>query len=121
MRIFNGVLSAIFIIFAVLQYNDPDPFQWIVIYGYVAVICAFAMIDKYNRWSILAGIGICLAGAVYYFPGIMEWLSDHELGDIATKMKADQPFIEEARESLGLMIASAALLFQYFRMRKVKG
>jgi hypothetical protein len=118
MKITNAILSIIFILFAAVQYNDPDPLMWMVIYGMVAVVCAFAIIHKYNKYVLIVGIATCLMGTLYYFPGVMELFREHEIADLTRKMKADQPFIEKSRESLGLLLAAIVLLFQYRQMRK---
>jgi hypothetical protein len=39
MKTFNYIFGAIFILFALLQINDPDPYLWIPIYGYASLIC----------------------------------------------------------------------------------
>jgi len=32
MKIFFATLASLFLLFAVVQYNDPDPWLWIAIY-----------------------------------------------------------------------------------------
>jgi hypothetical protein len=39
MKTVNLILSILFVIFAALQYNDPDPFIWIPIYLFAAFLC----------------------------------------------------------------------------------
>ncbi len=118
MKLVNAILSVIFILFAAVQYNDPDPLMWMAIYGMVAVVCAFAIIQSYNKFVMIVGVAFCLIGTLYYFPGLMELFREHEISDLTRKMKADQPFIEKSRESLGLFLAAIVLLFQFGQMRK---
>ncbi|MFN5375779.1 MAG: transmembrane 220 family protein, partial [Chitinophagaceae bacterium] len=49
MVVFNYIFSGVFILFALLQINDPDPYVWIPIYGVVALICFFNARKKYDR------------------------------------------------------------------------
>lgn len=120
MKILNIFLAIIFILFAVVQFNDPDPYFWVAIYGAVAAVSVFAIRQKYNRPFLIFLMAICVVGSIYYFPGLIELFSDHEIGDIAKSMKAEKPFIEKSRESLGLMIAFVAVFFQYSQAVKQK-
>ena len=36
----NGIMAAMFLLSAVLQYNDPDPLRWIALYAAAALACA---------------------------------------------------------------------------------
>ena len=46
MKIFNIFFCVVFILFAVVQYNDPDPYLWIPIYLYPALLCYLKFIQK---------------------------------------------------------------------------
>ncbi|MDN5200415.1 transmembrane 220 family protein [Fulvivirgaceae bacterium BMA10] len=120
MKIANIILAVIFVLFAVVQLNDPDPLLWVAIYGLVALISAFAALKKFNTTVILISMALCLLGSVYYFPGLIELFQEHEVADLTRKMKADKPFIEESRESLGLLIAFLALAFHYYQAKRIK-
>ena len=120
MRILNIALAVIFTLFAIVQFNDPDPYFWVVIYLAVAVISGFAIWQKYSRLALIFLMIICLGGSIYYFPGLVELFSDHQIGDLTKTMKAEKPFIEESRESLGLLLSFLVLSFQYFQAIKQK-
>lgn len=120
MKILNIVLAVVFTLFAVVQLNDPDPYLWVAIYLAVAVISGFAVFQKYSLPGIIVLMIICLGGSIYYFPGLVELFSDHEIGDLTKTMKAEKPFIEESRESLGLLLSFLVLSFQYFQAVKLK-
>ena len=112
MKIFNLSFVFIFILFAGLQYNDPDPYIWMPIYLYAALFCYLAFRGKfYPKWY-WAGIGVYLAYAVYLFftkDGIVDWVSEHHAESITESMKATKPWIEETREFFGLVIVMAVL------------
>ena len=117
MKIFNWFLTALFALFAVVQFNDPDPIVWVIIYSSVAVISGFAAVGKYNKNVILTVIGICIVWMLTLVPGVVEWVNEG-MPSITGSMKAESPYIEYLREFLGLFIMLLALLFHYFQAKK---
>ena len=105
MKIVNLALAVMFLVFAFVQINDPDPLLWIGIYGAMAVICVLAAFRIYSRAVLLVLLALFLVYTYVLIPGIREWLSQDDrtvlLDDIA---KMEHPYIEEAREFLGLVI-----------------
>jgi peptidoglycan/LPS O-acetylase OafA/YrhL len=101
MRYVNGFFFVLLLLFAAVQYNDPDAILWILIYGIPAVwagLAAFRPARFAHSQPLLAIFGVTLlalaAGAVYDWPqSIADWWDN-----------------EVVREGLGLIIAVAALL-----------
>jgi len=121
MRIFNLIFFFIFLSFAGLQYNDPDPYIWIPIYGYGALFCWLAFRGKYHPYAYLLGIIVysAYAGFKFFEPdGVWDWITKHNSQNIADSMKATTPWVEETREFFGLMILIVVLLIDYFYSRK---
>ncbi|WP_291914977.1 transmembrane 220 family protein [Chitinophaga sp. CB10] len=117
MKVFNIFFAVIFVVFAGLQYNDPDPYVWMPIYLYAAVLCAMAARNRFYSKLYLIGIGIYLAYAVYLFftkDGVADWVTQHQAENIAQTMKATKPWIEDTREFFGLFICIIALGVNYF-------
>jgi hypothetical protein len=109
-----------FLTFAFVQVNDPDPVIWILIYGAMAVLSIMAIFEFYPRRVILALLVAYAGYAAFYIPGVMEWLRQDNkalLFDDLAKMQF--PYIEEAREFLGLFICIIVLIIFLFRSRKV--
>ena len=117
MKIFNGILCLLFIFSAALQFNDPDPIQWVAIYGLAAVISGFAVVGKYNKAIILFGIVVCIIWMATLIPGVQDWV-EKGMPSITGSMKAESPHVEYMREFLGLFIVLLALVFHYFQARK---
>ena len=120
-KILNIFFCIIFLIFAGLQYNDPDPYLWIPIYLYAAVLCALAANSKF--YPVAYWVGIIAYGlyALYEFfgkDGVLEWIQKHHAENIAQTMKAEAPWIEETREFFGLVILIGVLLMNYFYSKK---
>ena len=121
MKIFNITFCIIFIIFAGLQYNDPDPYVWMPIYLYTAVLCALAAKNKFYPIAYWIGIVVyALYAADEFFSkdGVLDWIQQHHAENIAHTMKAETPWIEETREFFGLMILISVLLVNYFYSRR---
>lgn len=119
MKIASIFFALLFLAFAVVQYNDPDPLLWILIYSYVALIAALYLFKVYPvRLLLVSIIGLLIFGC-FYIPGIIEWLTVGRPGELTQEMKATKPYIEESREFLGLLIAVGVLVLYYFRERRM--
>lgn len=108
MKITKLVLAGFFLLFAIVQFNDPDPLRWILMYSFVAVCMALAAFGKQQRSLNWLGILASAAWAVTLVPGFLDWL---KMGspNIAGQMKAENPYIEFTREFLGLITCTIAL------------
>jgi len=121
MKIFNIICVVLFVIFAGLQYNDPDPYIWIPIYLYAAVLCYLAARNRFYPRLMLVGVAVYALYGVYLFftkDGVVDWVTQHHAENIAGQMKASTPWIEETREFFGLCIVMFALLVNYFYARR---
>ncbi len=118
MKILNLLLAVLFLLFAFVQVNDPDPVVWILIYGVMAVACVMAAFNKYYP---VAHVVVLVAYIAYSFVsvgGAIEWLQSEDksmlFDDIA---KMQYPYIEESREFLGLLICIAVLIMHLITYR----
>lgn len=121
MKIFNTIFLVLFVISAGLQYNDPDPALWILIYLFGAMICFFAIRKQNYPRLTLTGIILLFIYAVYLFfdrDGVLSWLTEHQAENIAGSMKASSPWIEETREFFGLAILISVLSFNLLTSKK---
>ncbi len=112
MKFFNLLFFVLFLLFAALQYNDPDPYLWVPIYLYAAGICWLAFRNKYYTAALWTGIILFGGYAIYLIfaeDGVLDWIQKHNEENIAASMQADKPWIEETREFFGLMIIVAVL------------
>ena len=117
MKVFNIFFCIIFIVFAGLQYNDPDPYVWVPIYMYTSVLCWLAAKQRYYKKAWLFGITVYTLYAVYKVfdaNGLLDWIGKHHAENIAETMKAEQPWIEESREFFGLVILIVVSAINYF-------
>ena len=112
-RVLNILFALVFIAFAALNLNDPDPAKWVLAYGSVALLFALAVFGRADRrvsgWLCIAlGIWMCTM-----LPGMQDWL-EADMPSLTEEMQASNPYIEEVREFLGLFIAVLALTFLTF-------
>jgi hypothetical protein len=120
MRIFNIFFIVIFVLFAALQYNDPDPYIWIPIYLYAALLCYQAIQKKFNPVLYTIGFVVYVTYAAYLFfdkTGVLDWAEEHQAENIAQTMKATKPWIEETREFGGLGIILIVMLVNFLWLR----
>ena len=108
-RIALWVLVPMFLGFAALQFNDPDPATWISIYGIAALVCLIASLRPLPFW--LPGL-LCIGAII---GAIVLWPSDYQ--GLTGKMDS-RPGVELARESLGLIICALAMGYVALLMRR---
>lgn len=94
----------VFIAFAWLQLNDPDPLVWTLTYLCAALLCFIAYTGKLVLYVALGSAVLFVAGAVYQWPPQFDGISGN--------MDLDAN-IELARESLGLFICAVATMISY--------
>ncbi len=124
MKVFNLVFTLVFVLFAALQYNDPDPFLWIPIYLFAAFLCWKAFKGVYLTSLMWVGLGLYGAYAAYLLldkNGVLSWASEHGAESLVESMKATKPWIEETREFGGLLILMVVLALNIFYHRKSQG
>ena len=117
MKILYIVLTVIFVLFAAVQYNDPDPYLWIPIYGFCALVCGYAAVGKFNKTAILVGLVPITLYMISYIPAFWDWVK-MGMPSIVETMKANKPYVELTREFGGLVVCVAALLLVYFQSKK---
>lgn len=107
MKTFNLIAAILFVLFAALQYNDPDPYIWIPIYMVSAYVCFQNYKGKYDAFShwIIVAFSLIYAIRLMIDPnGVIAWFKEHDAENIVQSMKASKPWIEQTREFGGLLI-----------------
>ena len=105
MRLVSGVLFCLLVLFAAVQYNDPDPVLWASIYGIGALWSGIAAFRPHLLARLALGIPLVLSlcasfvGLIRYWPETPGWWRASVWWDTET-----------AKEGMGMMIVFAALL-----------
>jgi hypothetical protein len=100
LRVASGAMTALFVVSAGLQLNDPDPVGWTAIY-LAAAVAAGCGAARRLWWPFAAAVGaVALAWAASFGGRVLE---SGMLRDLAKAM-GPGTHAEEAREFLGLAI-----------------
>ncbi|MEM8947755.1 MAG: transmembrane 220 family protein [Pseudomonadota bacterium] len=106
MRAINGLFCLILVVFALVQFDDPDFLFWFVIYGLAAIWCGLAAFIPEvltTHGTLRASFLLCLigalAGTVYFWPTGADWWTKEVIWDN-----------ELVREGLGMVIVTIGLL-----------
>lgn len=116
-KIVSTLFFLIFVSFAYLQFNDPDPVFWISIYTSVALVSLLRTFGIYRSVIFLVFSIVLVAISLTYVSGFIEYMLQPNKNEIIGEMVYKKPYIEETREFLGLWIAAASTFYQY----KLKG
>lgn len=101
-RYVSMLMLAIFVLSMAVQYNDPDPIRWILIYSVPAVYAGLAIRGIHHWTAIPVAVGF-LWGVLYWMPGTP---IDNPM-NLMTDVKMVNLGVEEWREDGGLMICAA--------------
>ena len=102
LRFYSYCFSALFVLFALLQRNDPDPVLWISIYLSAALLHLLSAQRRNLLVFTRLSLFLCIVA------GIALWPDSYE--GIGEEMRVDAPEIELARESLGLFVIALSLI-----------
>ena len=105
MRALHAIFAMLFATSAILQYNDPDPAAWALLYLVATALAVGAF--RGGAWVRPLGIALIVVCAVWMAtlaPGMAAFVERRDLSLLAATMQAGDPVIEEAREFLGLAI-----------------
>ena len=95
------LLAGVFLLAAIVQFNDPDPWQWVLIYGLSALTCVGCLLGRsIGALCILVGV-VALVWSLSLLPSIIGQVSFAEIFD-SISMKTEG--VEEAREIGGLWL-----------------
>lgn len=100
LSVLNYVMLVVFALGAVVQYNDPDPIPWMLIYGAAAFACALFARGR-AHWAVPAAVA-----AVAFVWGAM--LAPEALGvrfgEMVETFQMKDPRVEVGREMWGLTL-----------------
>lgn len=119
MKVGAAIIALFFYLFAAVQFNDLDPWAWVIWYGFVGSMGVVFLVGRLSQWTLLLGLGIGLIWAATLVPAVLDWI---RMGtpNIAGDMKATQPHIELTREFFGLLLSLLSLLLIYIWNRRSK-
>jgi hypothetical protein len=113
MTALNVIMFFLLLLCIAVQYNDPDPIVWMLIYGYAALVTGMAIAGRYTVLALVGLIGY-VASFFYWMPNEMVEHPSNLLLDLRMHEKG----VEEVREDMGLFLCAAwMLVLSYFWWR----
>lgn len=116
-KIVSLFLAAYFIFAGAVQYNDPDPLHWMLLYFTSSLACILAAFDKDKLPLLYAIIGMAGIEIAATIDGFFDWLRTGNENLITAKMTDEKPYIELGREFLGALISIVVITWLWFRKR----
>lgn len=107
----KALIFIIFILFAIVQLNDPDPIHWFIIYAMVGLLSLVSIFKQIPKILIYILSIILLIYGGYHFLYFMNFLQIEDKQELFGEMVYEKPYLEGTREFLGLILAAIALLF----------
>lgn len=118
-KIKNLILFILFVIFAILQLNDPDGLLWFFIYFIVSLICLYNTFRAIPRSILILSITVLITYSAFHFSLFIDYLYTENKEEIFGEMVYDKPYLEGAREFIGLLLAALGIMYQ-IKIRKFK-
>lgn len=105
MRAAHAFFAVVFAFAAALQFNDPHPVPWVLLYGLAAVSCGAAWAR--HRLTVRAALPVGIAALVWgltYLPSVLRHGQVASMFDEWTMRNAE---VLESREMFGLLLVAA--------------
>lgn len=107
----NYLMTALFALSAVVQYNDPDPLPWMLMYGLVAGSCILFATGRLHPRLSLVIAGIALVWALWLVPFAVGSSEELTWGNVFDVSEMINERVEVVREIGGLLISAAWMIF----------
>lgn len=111
----NALFLLIFVLCALVQYNDVDALTWIIVYLSAAAMCALGFREKPIRWLPPVLFLISLGGMVIL---AAEFVGQVSMAEVTASLSMQSKAVEEAREVGGLAIVCFWAACLFFRQNR---
>lgn len=101
-RIAHGTMAALFALSVLLQFNDPSPLAWIVLYALAAGACGLATFKKFSCARIV-GLIVLVVGLVSFIPYVRARAWETPMGDLTKEWHMTSEAIVDGREFYALL------------------
>ncbi len=102
LRIAHATMAVLFALSALLQFNDPNPLAWIVIYLLAAGATGFAVIKRWPCAQIMGGI-VLVAALISEIPYLTNQAWQTPFGDLTQEWTMTSEAIVDGREFYALI------------------
>ena len=111
-----GTVGMLLVFAAVVQYNDPDPYAWLVLYLAAAGV-SFAALWFPVSWKIPAVVAV---GAFVWAATLVPTVTQTSFPDLFQSWEMMSREMEEGREFLGLLSVASWTTYLVHRGRKTQ-
>ena len=111
-----GTIGVLLVFAAVVQYNDPDPYAWLVLYLAAAGV-SFAALWFPALWKIPAVVAV---GAFVWAATLVPTVTQTSFPDLFQSWEMMSREMEEGREFLGLLSVASWTTYLVHRGRKTQ-
>ncbi|MEE2649736.1 MAG: transmembrane 220 family protein [Acidobacteriota bacterium] len=111
-----GTMGMLLVFAAVVQYNDPDPYAWLVLYLAAAGV-SFAAVWFPDLWKIPAVVAV---GAFIWAATLVPTVTQTSFPDLFQSWEMMSREMEEGREFLGLLSVASWTTYLVHRGRKTQ-
>ena len=111
-----GTMGMLLVFAAVVQYNDPDPYAWLVLYLAAAGV-SFAAVWFPDLWKIPAVVAV---GAFVWAATLVPTVTQTSFPDLFQSWEMMSREMEEGREFLGLLSVASWTTYLVHRGRKTQ-
>lgn len=120
MKILNGLLAILLIIFAAVQYNDPDAFLWIMIYLATAFMTGATLFDKYHTTITQLLMFILSVNLFLLLPEFSSTIANYDSNAIVESSVTHTTNIQTEifKEVGGLIVCLLVLTFIFWQSKK---
>src|SRR5262245_29125641 len=104
-RALNAGMALLFLFASVVQYNDPDPLRWVAIYGVACLASIMAAGGRPFHPAVAAGVAA--VALIWILAIIFQGQGGAAYRHMFDAWEMTAANVEEARESVGLLIVAA--------------
>ena len=118
-RIVSALMAVLFLWSAAIQFNDPDPLQWVLLYGAAGIAAALGTRGSHRFPQALPAL-VGVAALVWALLIGSGSLGQVGLGGLFQSYEMKSQEVEEGREFLGLLIVAVWMLMMVLFRRRAK-
>lgn len=114
-RLLAALMCGVFLLSAAVQWNDPDPWLWMPLYGLAAALAALGAAGRLPLWPNAAALVLFLGFFAFWAPSLLGARRD-AFAHWRMQSSAD----EAAREAGGLALCAAWSTVQTVLARRAR-
>ncbi len=118
MKLFNGIMILVFGLCVIVQINDPNPLQWVLVYG-LAVVACIIFYTSVNHVGIPLLVGaLAMLRALALMLLLIMIDEPIEWGSVFMQSTTKTQVVEWVREIGGLLIVVAWMAVLFVQQKK---